>query len=264
MTYTNQIIGLLRFSYPSIGGFRKKHDTAEQAEAFLYDSARLDRRIALFERFTLPCLKTQTDPDFTMLILVGETMPQDAMARLQTLLRDIPQVRLLAYPSLPHYRAMRRAYDEVPRSDATHRTTFRLDDDDAVDHDFIKRLRHWADRLADDVPTAIAFNKGLYVDYTKSPPEIFDATEKTPLAVGTALTVPMGHAENIYRRNHRILAQFYNTFSEAETPCYIRTVHQDNGSEPAFTGRTHEMSDKDIATVLQQQFGLTPEDLRRP
>ncbi|MEL7214095.1 MAG: glycosyltransferase [Pseudomonadota bacterium] len=263
MTATNQIIGLLRFSYPSIGGFRKKHDTAEEAEAFLYDSARLARRIALFERFTLPCLKTQTDPDFTMLILVGETMPAPAQSRLADLVQDIPQVRILAYPSLPHYRAMRRAYDEVARSDATHRTTFRLDDDDAVDHDFIKRLRHWADKLADDVPTAIAFNKGLYVDYTQDPPEIFDATEKTPLAVGTALTVPMDHPENIYRRNHRILAQFYNTFSEAETPCYIRTVHQDNGSEPAFSGRTREMSDEEIAQVLETQFSLTPDELRQ-
>lgn len=264
MTSTNQIIGLLRFSYPSLGGFRRKHDTAADAEAFLYDSARLDRRIALFERFTLPCLKHQTDPDFTMLILVGETMPVPHFDQLEALVQDIPQVQLLAYPSLPHYRAMRMAYDEVTRSDATHRTTFRLDDDDAVDKDFIKRLRLWADRLADDVPTAIAFNKGLYVDYTKSPPEIFDATERTPLAVGTALTVPMAHPENIYRRNHRILAQFYNTFSEAETPCYIRTVHQDNGSEPAFTGRTREMTEDEITRILHEQFDLTPEDLRRP
>ncbi len=264
MTATNQIIGLLRFSYPSLGGFRKKHDTAEEAEAFLYDPARLDRRIALFERFTLPCLSAQTDPDFTMLILVGETMPEPVQTRLANLVADTPQVRILAYPSLPHYRAMRRAYDEVARSDATHRTTFRLDDDDAVDRDFVKRLRHWADKLADDAPTAIAFNKGLYVDYTQNPPEIFDATEKTPLAVGTALTVPMGHSENIYRRNHRILAQFYNTFSEAETPCYIRTVHQDNGSTPAFSGRTREMSEDDIAAVLEAQFNLTPDELRKP
>ena len=264
MTQSNQIIGLLRFSYPSIGGFRKKHDTAEEAEAFLYDSARLDRRISLFERFTRPCLQHQTDPDFTVLILIGETMPQDAQARLAAMVQDIPQVRILAYPSLPHYRAMRRAYDEVARNDATHRTTFRLDDDDAVDRDFIKRLRHWADKLADDAPTAIAFNKGLYVDYTQNPPEIFDATEKTPLAVGTALTVPMDHPENIYRRNHRILAQFYNTFSEAETPCYIRTVHRDNGSEPAFTGRTREMTQDEIAEILKTQFDLTPDDLRRP
>lgn len=261
---TNQIIGLLRFSYPSIGGFRRKHDTAEDAEAFLYDPDRLNRRIALFERFTLPCLKHQTDPDFTMLILAGKTMPALYLNRLEALTEDIPQVRLLAYPSLPHYRAMRMAYDEVTRSDATHRTTFRLDDDDAVDRDFIKRLRRLADRLADEVPTAIAFNKGLYVDYTQSPPEIFDATERTPLAVGTALTVPMDHPENIYRRNHRILAQFYNTFSEAETPCYIRTVHRDNGSEPAFSGRTRDMSDDEIARILKEQFDLTPEELRHP
>ena len=261
---TNQIIGLLRFSYPSIGGFRRKHDTAEDAEAFLYDPDRLNRRIALFERFTLPCLKHQTDPDFTMLILAGKTMPALYLNRLEALTKDIPQVRLLAYPSLPHYRAMRMAYDEVTRSDATHRTTFRLDDDDAVDRDFIKRLRRLADRLADEVPTAIAFNKGFYVDYTQSPPEIFDATERTPLAVGTALTVPMDHPENIYRRNHRILAQFYNTFSEAETPCYIRTVHRDNGSEPAFSGRTRDMSDDEIARILKEQFNLTPEELRHP
>lgn len=263
MKATNQIIGLLRFSYPSIGGFRRKHDTAEDAEAFLYRADRLDRRLALFERFTLPCLKQQTDPDFTMLILVGETMPERHLDRLEKLLQGMPQVRLLAYPSLPHYRAMRKAFDEVKTSKASHRTTFRLDDDDAVDKDFVKRLRQVADRLADETPTAIAFNRGLYVDYTQTPPEIFDATERTPLAVGTALTVPMGHPENIYRRNHRLLAQFYNTYSEAETPSYIRTVHQDNGSEPAFSGRTRDMSADEIATVLKDQFDLTPEQLRQ-
>lgn len=264
MSSINQIIGLLRFSYPSIGGFRKKHDTAEEAEAFLYDSARLDRRLALFERFTLPCLQQQTDADFTMLILVGETMPEPQFDRLEALVASIPQVRILALPSLPHYRAMRKAYDVVERTAASHRTTFRLDDDDAVDKDFIRRLRRIADQLAADTPVAIAFNKGLYVDYTQSPPEIFDATERTPLAVGTALTVPMDHPENIYRRNHRLLAQFYNTYSEAETPCYIRTIHQDNGSEPAFSGRTRDMSDAEIAQVLKEQFGLSPKALRQP
>ena len=45
----NQIIGCMRFSYISKGGFKHSHDTQEEQEAMIYDADRMERRFQLFE-----------------------------------------------------------------------------------------------------------------------------------------------------------------------------------------------------------------------
>lgn len=143
-----QVISLCRFSYPALGGFQVEHDSIAERAAFLYDPARMDERFATFETLTLPPLKAQSDPDFTLAIVVGEAMPEPLLARLLDLVEDMPQAIILPRAPGRHRQVMRDVINEL--RDDRNRTSlqFRMDDDDAVSVTFVQRLREAAEDAA--------------------------------------------------------------------------------------------------------------------
>lgn len=255
--FKNQTVGLIRFSYVAKGGFAKTFESDEEAQEFLYDPARLERRFELFEKMCLPSLLGQSDPDFTCVVLTGDSLPGPARKRLQEHMGKLADGRLISLPPKPHYGAMKNALRKVDIGEATHRTTFRLDDDDALDTGYVARLKTRAAQLKDMAggePVAIAFNHGFYVRKEPSGNKIFDATERTPLSVGTALVCPADHPDNVYARNHRFLPQFFDTYSDVRTPSWVRTIHQDNDSDPFINGRSGDMAADEIAEALKKGF----------
>ncbi|MDZ4136133.1 MAG: glycosyltransferase, partial [Paracoccaceae bacterium] len=239
--FRNQIAGLVRFSYPALNGFARSGADPSALEAQLYDPERLQRRFHLFENLTLPSLLAQNDKDFRTVFLTGLNLPVAARARLDAAIAPLPGAQVLALPSLAHFNATGRAFAALRDVAATHLTGFRLDDDDALDHGFVARLRTLSGALAPAIglayPLVIGFNRGLFLDLKPGGNRLYEVVEKLPLGIGLAMTVPAGHPENIFRRNHRLLPQFYNTFTDAQSPAFIRSVHGDNDSAPNASGR---------------------------
>lgn len=143
-----QVIGLCRFSYPALGGFQVEHESVAEREAFLYAPRRLEERFRFFECFTLPCLRAQIDPEFTFLIVVGESLPGAARARLDALVAGMPQVVIQSHPPKPHRQVMKEAINSVKAPGRAPCLQFRLDDDDAVAASFVARLRQTGTRVA--------------------------------------------------------------------------------------------------------------------
>lgn len=259
--FTNQIAGLVRFSYPSKSGFSKAFDSDAEREAFLFDPARLERRFLMFERLTLPSLLQQNDPDFDCLFLVGTRFPDDARAHLGDLIRPLARARIVTLETMHHYIATQKAFATLPRRDVTHITTFRLDDDDALDLSYIKRLKAKAPAavaLAGDMhPVVIGFNRGFFVAAGPAGTEVYDVKERLPLGIGLAMVCKAGRKHNIFARNHRFVPQFYNTFTDVETPAFIRSVHRDNDSEPHSSGQARLMAQDQIAAELNQNFATS-------
>lgn len=162
-----RVIGLCRFSYPAVGGFQVEHESQEAREAYLYASKRMEDRFRTFETITLPPLCAQTDPDFTLLVVIGESLPALYRNRLMTLLQDVPQAVVQAYPPRRHRKIMQEAINSVRVFDDDPCLQFRMDDDDAVACCFVERLR----AVAHDVRAlaqrhrhfAIDFNQGYIV-----------------------------------------------------------------------------------------------------
>ncbi len=142
-----QVIGICRFSYPGTGGFQIEHDSIEERMAFLYAPERLEERFRFFECFTLPCLKAQIDPDFTFLIVIGESLPAEHRVRLEALVTGMDQVVIQAHPPGPHREVMKTAINSVKAPGRAPCLQFRLDDDDAVGASFVGRLRQTAERV---------------------------------------------------------------------------------------------------------------------
>lgn len=142
-----QVIGICRFSYPGLGGFQVEHDSIEDRIAYLYAPERMDERFRTFETLTLPPLRAQTDPDFTLLIVTGDSLPAIWRDRLRGLVADMPHAVIQAHPPGQHRQVMQAAINSVRRFDSEPCLQFRMDDDDAVACAYVERLREAAHDL---------------------------------------------------------------------------------------------------------------------
>lgn len=265
MAFRNQIIGLIRFSYPALNGFTQGSDDVAADRARLFSEDRLSARFRLFEALTLPSLRAQTDADYRLGVLVGEGLPPSARDRLEAALSDLPDAHVVSLPPMKHYQATQAAFAQLTDDRTTHLTSFRLDDDDAVDRRLIARLRGLADGLTAmagrDRIVTIAFNRGFFLELDPAGNRVFDVTEKLPLGIGLAMTAPVASHENIFRRNHRLLPQFFTTYSDADTPAFIRTVHPGNDSDAHLTGTRDTMPPARIAREISRAFPFSLDDL---
>ena len=262
----NRISGLVRFSYPALSGFSRKPDDPAALVRQLYKPDRLAERFRLFESLTLPSVLAQEDTDFHLGVLVGDGFPVAARARLEALLEPLQgRARVVALPLMHHYPATQRALAQVTPQDATHLTSFRLDDDDAMDRGLVARLRRQSQQLlrlvGADQPFVVGHNRGFFLEIAPGANRVYDVVEKLPLGIGLALTAPASSGENIFARNHRLLPQFYTTFTEASTPAFIRTVHAGNDSEPHASGRSGQMEATAVAQAIEAGFPFRLEDL---
>lgn len=262
-----QIKGLVRFSYVSENGFYVARHGIEQARQYLYAPERLDLRFRFFERVCLPTLRFQTDRDFDIGVLVGHCLPDAARARLDDLLRDVTGARIISKPPLPHFQAAKEAFDELPgRPESTHTATIRLDDDDGLHKTAVARIRALAKQMlaARDsaAPFVIAFNRGIYV-YMRNPLKLEERFERNPLSVGTTLVAPKSRPLNVFKRNHRRLAEFFDTYTDVARPMFVRSVHEDNLSGANAKGRLGTMAESDLVAMMERDFGLVADELAR-
>ncbi len=158
-----QTIGLCRFSYPALGGFQVEHDTVEDRIVYLYEHERLEERFQLLEAVALPCLKQQTDPDFELIIVIGDSLPKPHVDRLQDLIADMPQARLHKEPPRNQREVMKEILNNARRDPSAPCLQFRYDDDDAVALDFIERLR----TAAEDCAPLLEKHKSVAFDWNR-------------------------------------------------------------------------------------------------
>ncbi|MEX0339504.1 MAG: glycosyltransferase [Arenibacterium sp.] len=266
MTPVFKTIGLLRFSVLTPTYYSEKFDTLEATAAHLFSEERMALRFHLFENLCLPSLTRQSDPNFQALILTAESLPAPYMARLENLLAPYDNIALRPVGTGNHYPLLRKAYNSVPTEGATHRIMFRLDDDDALDLNFIKRTKQLAQGLFHfhdaPPPTILAYNRGYYVQFQDGENDVFDACERAPLSTGVTLVAPLDHATIPYRFVHRKFAQHYNTYSDISVPGFIRTIHGDNKSNPSIFGLSRKMEQHAMAEELKTCFGVSLDTLK--
>lgn len=142
-----QVIGICRFSYPGEGGFQVEHGSLEDRIAYLYSADRMEERFRTFSTITLPPLRAQTDDDFTLLIVIGDSLPDRYRDRLEALVEGMPQVALQSHAPGPHRKVMQRAINLVRHDSKDPCLQFRMDDDDAVAVTYVERLRETAQDL---------------------------------------------------------------------------------------------------------------------
>ena len=266
MTPEFKTIGVVRFSFMSESFYTDRFKTLDELAAYLFSPDRMALRFHFFENLCLPSLARQTDTDFRALIVTSRALPEIYRSKLQALVKPYPHIRERPVGTGPHYSVLKAAYNSMDMGSATHRIMFRLDDDDAMDLNMIKRTKRIAAGLfhlgGEVPPTIIAHNRGFYVKRGEGENEVFDAVARAPLSTGVPLVAPKDHGTNPYRYVHRKYAQHYNTYSDIKVPGFIRTIHGDNKSNPSIFGLSHKMQPGHIAREIEEHFGTTMAALR--
>ena len=254
-----KVIGVMRFSVLTPTYYSERFDSLEEIAAHIYSDARMKLRFHIFENLVLPSLVNQSDPDFDLVILSGEAMPDKHKNHLLALVEPHANLHVQFVDTENHYQLLKSGFNSIPLDGAENRLMFRLDDDDALGLKYIERLKAIAEGLmgmmGPDVAQVIAFNRGFHVRIDdEGENEVFDTCERAPLSVGMALLAPKESPINPYRYNHRYSAQHFNTYSDIAVPMYIRTIHGDNKSNPAQMGLSHKLPMKRIIRQLKRNF----------
>lgn len=262
-----QVIVVIRFSYLAETGFRMARKGLDGARAALYAPERLTRRFRLFETLTLPSLRAQSDPDFTLAVLIGADFPPTFRQHLVSLIAPLRDARIIALPPFNNYKSTKLAIDACVRPDTTHIISLRLDDDDALGCDVVEAQKRIAPMIASaagaDTPAVICFNNGLFLELSEAGNTIYGVIEKLPLGIGMGMIAPVGARPTIFSTDHRQVHTRWNTYTEALTPRFIRTVHRDNDSGAHLTGARIDYKPDELDTILSQHFNLTRDHLQR-
>jgi len=228
-----QAIGLCRFSYPAIGGFQVEHETIEKRIAYLYEESRLEERFRLFEAIALPCLRAQSDPDFTLIVVIGDQFPDHYARRLEALLADLPQALVHREPPRKQREVMKEILNDARLDPREPCLQFRYDDDDAVAVDFIARLRglssDCAPMLKEHKTVAFDWNRGHVAEFG---PEGISAVEMyRPFYVASLGMWVRGNCPlTIMNFAHEKIPQFMPAISLSDPHMWVRSHNGSNDS----------------------------------
>ena len=228
-----QVIGLCRFSYPALGGFQIEHETVEDRERYLYQPARLEERLRLFETVALPGLKAQSEQDFEFIIVTGTSLPRDARARLEEMIEDFPQARIAAEEPGRMRDVMKRVLRDARSSRDAPVMHFRHDDDDAVAVNFIELLRQAAEDcrglLERSGIAAIDFSQGYTARFTGRGIEAAE-TYRPWLGVGLAMYAGPGVSRSIMNFAHHKMPRHMPALAYSDAPMWVRSHNGFNDS----------------------------------
>jgi len=263
-----QVIGLVRFSYPALGGFQIEHESPEARAAFLYDHVRMNERFATFAGLTLPPLRAQSDPDFTLAIVVGDAMPEPLLQRLFDLVQDMPQAVIIPRAPGRHRQVMREVINHV-RNDACPLPSlqFRMDDDDAVSVRFVERLRHHAAALrtflAQNRYVALDFNQGHIARITPRGIRAKAAIE-TLWTPGLGMAVAPGASRGIMNFSHAKLGRVMPVVTLPEPDMFIRGHNEFNDSRQKDGIKPVRLPPLDAAgeAHFKQHFNISADAVR--
>lgn len=250
-----QVIGLCRFSYPAIGGFQVGHETIEDRMAYLWAQDRLEERFRLLEAVALPCLRAQSDPNFNLLILIGDQFPKHHRDRLHDLTADIPQVQIIAHPPGNSREISKMVLNAARRDPSKPCIQFRHDDDDAVAVDFVEKLR----AAASDCRSLIKKHRTVAFDWNQGYVAEIGAQGISATGIyrpfyvaALGMYVAGDCAMTIHNFMHERIPQFMPTVSYSDPDMFVRTHNGYNDSRQ-----------KKVKDVPVEPLGAKQEELFR-
>jgi len=262
-----QAIGLCRFSYPAFGGFQIEHETIEERIAFLYGEARLEERFRLFEHVALPCMKAQTNEDWEMIIVIGDSLPKIHADRLHDIVSGIPQITIQVHGPRPQREVMKEIFNRARIDPSQPCLQFRYDDDDAVAIDFIARLREGVDDciLLNAKHPVVAYDWTLgYAAQFSEQGVVAKEIQYKQYVASLGVHVRGGSEFTIMNFAHTKLDRFMPVVSYADTPMWIESHNGFNDSRASQHNNIPfaPLSD-DIVRQFRTRFAIDPEQIKQ-
>lgn len=262
-----QVLGLCRFSYPAeLEGFQTRHATMDDRRAALYAPERMETRLFWFEHIALPGLRTQSRADFTLLLLMGEDMPQPWHDRLLAMIADVPQIRPVYRPTGPHRLVYREILQAARDPDAGMVAEFRLDDDDAVAVNYVQMIA----RAVQQIRPLFRQKRRVALDQGKGVVVAAEGAEVTLTPVlshcwAPALTVFLDPADQacVMDFPHQKVWQRMPLVSHTDQLMFLRGAHATNDSKVGLSGTgSFKVDAADYPDLLARRFGVDIDGFR--
>lgn len=255
-----QMLGLCRFSYVGLRGYQKDHASIAERRAFLYQPERLARRWQWFSTLALPGWLSQTDPDFTLVIMTGPDLPDPFLTRLRDLVAATPQLRLELVPPMDrHLVACRAAI--APHVDPAADVVghFRHDDDDAVALDYVASARRDFARVKAlwraEGRLSLDHSRGLMLQAGAGGARFLPRIAHN---MGVALTIflPPDQPQTALHFNHMKLPLWMPGVAVTRPLMFIRSIHADSDSGDIGPGLPWQIEGGELDRALSARFGL--------
>ncbi|MDB6178591.1 glycosyltransferase [Paracoccus sp. Z330] len=260
-----QMLGLCRFSYVGLRGYKVEHGSYDERREYLYRSDRLARRWQWFTRVALPAWRAQTDPDFTLVIMTGPDLPEPYLTRLQDLAAEMTQIKLSLVPPMErHLQACRAAVAPHVDADADVIGHFRHDDDDAVAIDYIKATRRDFRRVKalwkSEGKLSLDYSRGIMAAVGQGGIEL---TPRICHNMGVALTVflPADAPETALSYDHSKIGLWMPGVAITRPLMFLRAIHADSDSGAMGPGTPWQLGAEQVTRQLWQRFRLRRADL---
>lgn len=231
-----QVLGLCRWSYPSqTGAFNNTGESLEALQRELYAEARMKVRLFFLEHLVLPSLRVQSDPDFTLVLMMGEHLPERWRGQILELIADVEQVKPVFLPEGQNHMeactALMRAHRD-PSADVV--VEFRLDDDDAVARDFVEQLRGLYRQLRPiykaNKRVAVDFCRGFLLRCEDDGRVNYHPVEARLWTPALALYLPPDHPRSLLNYPHMRTWRNMPVLSLNKKPMFVRGAHGGNDS----------------------------------
>ena len=253
-------VGLCRFSYPCLGRFQITHDSIEDRIAYLYGKERMEERFRFFETLTLPSIANQTDDDFTLVILIGEQLPDIYRERLLAAVAHHANIVVVQRPPLAYKTAMESVFSEIIGEHRGPTAQFRLDDDDAVGKDFIRLSKaYFRDGSAvfeRERRLAIDFHQGWVLGLTPGGATVQKVSK--PLWAPGLMCFLYGDApKTVMHFPHHLIAKHMIVHSHREANMFIRGASATSDSQLPKRLLPKEKISEHQRRLFQKAFGVT-------
>lgn len=233
------ILGVCRFSMLGRGDWKAyRNKTDDQLEAIYEEKAaelfapeRMLARLATFEHLTLASMKAQSDPNFRFLVLSSDRMPEIYRARLERICEGMAQVELRFVAPMHVSEAITLLAPELGL-DLPDTVQFRLDDDDCVSKDFIRRLRRHAAGLWRNAHFAVSFSS-LYYCVTDGPTEGIYNWYSPFFSAGAAVR---HSTRTVFDYGHYKIPHHLVSVTDPHFPCIV--THRGDNDTPRHEAQT--------------------------
>lgn len=271
MTMSVKLVGLCRWSYPAEPGAFSRSEglTLEQQRRKLYDPQRLAKRLLFLREIIVPCLKAQTDQDFTLLLLMGDQLPEATRAEVLEIISEVPQIKpIFREEGLPHQKVCCEAMKAERDMDVRAMAEFRLDDDDAVAVDFVERTRDFFPKMRgiyrNGGKLVLDFNRGFILNMDEDGVELKQVITRnwTP---GQVLFIRPQSPQCLFNFAHIHMWRRMPTMNFPRTIMFLRGAHAENDSQIAERQVNEELlrvTPGQVPAMLKERFNLDLHRLR--
>ncbi len=227
------ILGVCRFSMLGRGDWKAYRNRTDDELAAIYEEKarelfepeRMDARLATLEHLTLRSMSQQTDQNFRFLIVTSDRLPAEFAARLTAICARVPQVALRFVPPMHISDAMHQFVAEEGLN-APDLVQFRLDDDDCLAQDFIRRLRRHAAGMWRNANFAVSF-PSIYYCVTDGPTEGIYDWYSPFFSAGAAIR---HNSRTIFDFGHYKIPESLVAVTDPHFPCIV--THRGDNDTP--------------------------------